>query len=81
MKKDNELCTGLEAIDTMDECKVANGILGYSFDGEESDSGFPKGCYMNAEAAGGPETYWNNHPSGGEDASSYSICKKGENIE
>ena len=75
-KTDNELCTGPEIIDTLEECKVASNKLGHPFDGTESSDESPKGCYGNEG-----DMYWNAHTSGGENSDSYAICKKGEKME
>ena len=76
VKTGNELCTGPEIIDTLEECEVASKELGQSFEGTESAAEYPKGCYEWSE-----KTYWNTHSSGGGHSESYSICKKGEKME
>ena len=69
-----EICTGMEYIDTLNECKVATGNLSLSFIRTKSDASFPKGCH---KYYGGPYVYWNTH-SGRKSSSYHPICKIGE---
>jgi len=79
IKPDNELCTTVEIIDTLEECKVASSGLDLTFSVTVTDSRFPKGCFAHSNR-GTLTPYWNDHSSGGNDSDSHPICKNGEPI-
>ena len=82
LRTDNEVCSDIEFISTLNECKIAvNALNDYGaslvFYESESDSRFPKGCYEN-----NGYVIWNTHHSGSTTfKNSETICKQGEQME
>ena len=82
LKAANDLCSNIERISTMDECKSATNFLkvrGLDIDfanDEESSTFFPKGCYKYSHHE--KHVQWNTHNSGSANRKGQPICKKGE---
>ena len=80
LKEANELCTSIEVIDEVKECKSAIAYLkkrgsDIAFRRMESTAIYPKGCY---KYTGGTYAYWNTYNSGTPNNHGQPICKKGE---
>ena len=83
LKAVNELCTSIELIDTLKECKSAIHYLNrrgsdIAFRRMETSAIYPKGCY---KYTGGIYAYWNTYNSESANKNGQPICKKGEQIE
>ena len=74
----SELCTGTEIVDTPEECKEAARQLDLLYQGTESHSSFPKGCYKYDIKNGNKKVFWNTHSIGSESSTTHPICKKSE---
>jgi len=67
-----------ETIGTVEECRSADvgaAVGGKSFQSEENESKYPKGCYVGYSSGHDPiGIWWNNHPSG-KSGNHRQICK------
>ena len=75
MKEVNELCSAIGLIKSLDDCKAAVTqlkSLGHDmlFEETESESDYPKGCYLNNGGA-----YWNTAVLGSGEEYSRPICE------
>ena len=68
---DNEICAVDATIPDSGECRTASTVLTKQWGGKESDSNYPKGCYLTSEVA----VYWNDHSTGAAQSVSQPICK------
>ena len=70
MTKKGGLCgdEGYKEIDSENDCKVEAEKRGMDYEGKETETGYPKGCYLDSRV------FFNTHSVGSRQASSYSIC-------
>ena len=77
----NSCPTGSQKLTTVAECKAGSrlaGTKGDSYNGEESESGWPSGCYFCDDAAGcTPGSWFNNHTTGSANGNASPYCSNG----
>ncbi len=65
---------GSITISTAAACEAAASATALAFDGSESESGYPAGCYRVTYGDGDSIVYFNTHITGGSTANSQPLC-------
>ena len=70
-------CTGIENVPLVAkvECMRASALSNISFQREEEDAHYPRGCYLNSNG----NVYWNIHETGKIRGDCAAICRKTRN--
>ena len=71
-KNTNRCPAGFSQITSAVDCKAAALSSGWSYKGEETSSGFPKGCYL----YGTGTVYFNKHDVGSANSKAAPVCQK-----